>query len=371
MGLRVSPEALAGEWSLSFADNDFVNAKPAGSRLGLAVQLKFFAAFGYFATDATEVPDEAISYLAEQLGVRETGLDGYDFSGRSGRRHCAEILRHLGFRRMKRADRVALAGWMATELCPGGQSVAAMLEAVFLWCRDHKIFGPSGKEMERLVRSERQRFLECFLAGVADRLLPETVARIEASLVDPDSPTGFHTIKNDVGAATLDNMLALADRLAFIQKLTLPRDLLTGAGKPWIDQIVRRVGTEKASEMRRHAPKRQLGLYAVFLMVREAQIIDGMIDLLVETVHKIGVRSKRKVVAGIARDIEKVYGKERLLVDIAGAAIEAPSGRVCDVIFPVAGQEKLAAIIREHRAKGTLERRIYQVMRGSYEAVAQ
>ncbi|MER8435962.1 Tn3 family transposase [Mesorhizobium sp. M1312] len=118
--------------------------------------------------------------------------------------------------------------------------------------------------------------------------------------------------------------------------------------------------------MRRHAPRRQLGLYAVFLLVREAQIIDGMIDLLVETIHKIGVRSKRKVVAGIARDIEKVYGKERLLVDIAGAAIEAPGGRVCDVIFPVAGKDKLAAIVKEHRAKGTLERRIYQVMRGSY-----
>ncbi|ESZ01959.1 hypothetical protein X737_38730 [Mesorhizobium sp. L48C026A00] len=39
-----------------------------------------------------------------------------------------------------------------------------MLEAVFLWFRDHKIFGPSDKEMERLVRSERQRFLETFLA---------------------------------------------------------------------------------------------------------------------------------------------------------------------------------------------------------------
>src|SRR5690606_1720902 len=104
----------------------------------------------------------------------------------------------------------------------------------------------------------------------------------------------------------------------------------------------------------------------VFLMVREAQIIDGMIDLLVETIHKIGVRSKRKVVTGVAKDIEKVYGKERLLVDIADAAIERPDGLVCDVIFPVAGKEKLAAIVKEHRAKGTLERRIYQVMRSSY-----
>jgi hypothetical protein len=267
---------------------------------------------------------------------------------------------------MKRADRTALADWIATELCPGGMSVGAMLEGVFLWCRDRRIFGPSRKEMERLVRSERQRFLESFLGAVADRLVPETVALMEASLADPDSPTGFHAIKGDAGAATLDNMLELADRLAFIKKLELPRGLLPAAGKTWTEQIVRRVGAEKASEMRRHAPRRQLSLYAVFLMARGAQVIDSMIDMLVETIHKIGVRSKRKVVAGITKDIERVYGKERLLVDIAGAAIEAPSGRVCDVIFPVAGKEKLAAIVKEHRAKGTLERRIYQVMRGSY-----
>ncbi|WP_202364456.1 hypothetical protein [Mesorhizobium sp. L-2-11] len=134
-----------------------------------------------------------------------------------------------------------------------------MMEAVFLLCRDRKIFGPSRKEMERIVRSERQRFLESFLGGVADRLRPETVALMQTSLADPDSPTGFHTIKGDAGAATLDNMLALADRLAFIKKLDLPRDLLSAAGKTWIDQIVRRVGAEKASEMRRHAPRRQLG----------------------------------------------------------------------------------------------------------------
>ena len=50
--------------------------------------------------------------------------------------------------------------------------------------------------------------------------------------------------------------------------------------------------------------------------------LSRLIDLLVETIHKIGVRSKRKGVTGIAKDIEKVYGKERLLVDIADAAIE-------------------------------------------------
>lgn len=133
MGLRVSPAELTREWSLSFADIDFVNAKPTGTRLGLAAQLKFFAACGYIATAAVEISDESVSYLADQLDVGKADLEGYDFSGRSGRRHCAEILRHLGFRRMKRADRCTLTDWIATELCPRGMSIDAMLEAAFFW----------------------------------------------------------------------------------------------------------------------------------------------------------------------------------------------------------------------------------------------
>src|SRR3546814_16389897 len=75
-----------------------------------------------------------------------------------------------------------------------------------------------------------------------------------------------------------------------------------------------------------------------------SQLTDAMIDLLIETVHKIGTRSKRKVVGDIAKDNERVYGKERLLVEIASASINEPSGRICDVIFPIAGKAKLAAI---------------------------
>lgn len=218
MGLRVPPAELTREWSLSFADIDFVNAKLTGSRLGLAAQLKFFVAHGYFASAAAEISEEAVSYLADQLGVGKADLEGYDFSGRSGRRHCAEILRYLGFRRMKRADRAVLADWIGAALCPTGMSVGFMLDEVFLRCRDCRIFAPSRKEMERLVRSERQRFLETFLGNVADRLHPETVVLMEASLADPDARTGFHMIESDAGAATLDNMLDLAEKAGLHQQ---------------------------------------------------------------------------------------------------------------------------------------------------------
>src|SRR3546814_9429828 len=113
---------------------------------------------------------DLLSYLAEQLGVEAGEIAGYDFSSRTARRHCAEILIHPGYHRMKRVDRAQLTEWIAGELCPGGQSINAMLEHVFLWCRDRRIYGPSRKELERVVRSQRQDYLDNWLIGASDRL---------------------------------------------------------------------------------------------------------------------------------------------------------------------------------------------------------
>lgn len=366
MSTGISSSDIVGQWSLSFADIDFINSKPTATRLGLASQLKIFSARGFFADDGTLIPNDAVEYLAEQIDVRADELSSYDFGGRTARRHCAEILQYLGFGRMTRRDREALSYWIIGELCPSGQSVSAMLEAVFLWCRDRNIYGPSAKELERLVRSQRQQYLDGWLHEVNSVLPPETVMAMESSLADAEGPTGFNAMKADAGRATLDNILEVTARLAFIRKLNLPRDMLSNINPAWIEHVARRVSGEKASEMRRHTQIRQLTLYAVYLMARETAMTDAMVELLVETVRKITTRSKRKVVGDIAKDVERVYGKERLLVDIATASIDDPDGRICDVIFPVVGKEKLAAIIKESSAKGALDRRIYAVMRNSW-----
>ena len=96
MSTGISSSDIVGQWSLSFADIDFINSKPAATRLGLASQLKFFSARGFFADDGTLIPNEAAEYLAEQIGVPADELSSYDFGGRTARRHCAEILQYLG-----------------------------------------------------------------------------------------------------------------------------------------------------------------------------------------------------------------------------------------------------------------------------------
>ncbi|WP_228408536.1 DUF4158 domain-containing protein [Profundibacter amoris] len=158
MHSELSTEELARAWSLNFADLDFLSTKPKATRYVLAVQLKYFAVNGCFAHDASDIPSEAVSYLAEQLGNKQPDLTELSFGGRSKRRHRADILEYLGFQRLNASDRAALVSWVKTDLCPTGRSVAAMVEQIFLWCRDRKIIRPAPSEIERIVRSERHRF---------------------------------------------------------------------------------------------------------------------------------------------------------------------------------------------------------------------
>lgn len=276
MALEVSDDELATQWSLRFDEVKLLKTKPPRTHLGFALQLKLFQSRGWFPEHISDAPEAAIAYLAEQLETPLADLAGYEWAGRTGRRHRAEILAFLGFNRMTVADRRALQEWTGRTLCPLGIPAGDMVDRAFLWCRDHRIHGPSRREIERLVRSERQKFLEAFFASVAAALAPEAAEKMEESLSAPDDGVGFNALKADPGRIALESVLKVADRLAFVRSLNLPRPLLTQLGKPWLDRLRRQVASEKASEMRRHAPARRLGLYAVFLMIREAEIVDGL-----------------------------------------------------------------------------------------------
>lgn len=356
---------ISEDWGLFFSDLIFLADQPEGMRLEIALQLCHLRRTGRFIEDWSYVPSEVVSYVAGQV-ERPADYPTSLFDDRRSRRYRIRVAEHLGFSRPRQTDLAEFETWLLKDVVQRGGSVSETIELGGQWFLDGKLVSPSEQALERIVRSVRQRFLDSYLASVAARLSDSAALELEACLTDPRGRTGFQRLKGDVGAATLDNVLDAAHRLAFIQKLDLPYDMIGMIDLSWIKILARRAEGETASEMRRHRRKKRLGLLAVYLMTRRAELFDGLVDFLLEIVHRIGTRSKRKVIGKIAADIEKVHGKERLLVDIATAAMMAPNGRVAEVIFPVAGAAKLKAIIDEHKAKGTLDVRIQTVMRGSY-----
>ena len=362
----MSDRTFIESWSLAIDEIAFVEEFNLVSRVWVAYQLRFFRTHGRFPSREDDRSAEALRYLGSQLDLAAPDPGEFRYHHVNARRHRTAILRHLGVRRALEEDRSALRAWLVDECRHSSGAVEVQVASCYAWCLERSIHVPSDKIMERTVRGARHDFLEGLLSSVARELSPDTRAKLEASLIGPTGATGFHRLKDDVGAASLASVLGACDRLAFVEGLDLPAGCLDGVDRAWVALLSRRVEGETASEMRRHGATRRLGLYALYLMDRRRRLIDGLVDLLLEVVHRLQTRSRRKVIGAIARDIERVHGKERLLVDIAGAAVDDPDGRVVDVIYPVAGVAKLKAVIEEHRAKGTMDRQIQTVMRGSY-----
>jgi hypothetical protein len=190
--------------------------------------------------------------------------------------------------------------------------------------------------------------------------------KLEASLLNPDGPCGFNDLKADPGRAGLENLVRMADRLNFIRSLELPRVIMGEVDEAHLEPLRRRVSQEVAWEMRRRPRSRRLGLYAIFLANREAGITDALVDLLIETVHKMHKKAQRTVMARITRDLTRVHHKDRLLFRIARASLANPDGSVRDVVFSVASQDRLEAVVADYEAGGTYHEQVQMVLRASY-----
>ena len=364
--MESSTPSVAAAWSLSFDDLLFVRNLPTASRLGVAVQLLHFRLHARFFDDWAEIESEVLRYVADQTEADAKHATAYKLGNRTARRHRAMIVDREGFTRLSEQRRNDLLVWLRHHECPITSEVDDLIIAGFAWCRRNRVYVSSDKVIARLVRSARSEFVAALLAEMADALAPATTDALDACLEDSAGSVGFSDLKGDGGTATLVDILATADRLAFVRSLDLPHHLFARLHQGWIARIARRVAGETSWEMRRHEPARRHGMMAIWLMSRETRMTDHLVDLSLEVIHRMTTRARREVEKQFVREIERVHGKGRLLADIAIAAIADPEGRVCDVIYPVADREKLQKIIMEYRSRGGFKRQLHTVMRRSW-----
>ena len=90
-----------------------MTAKQYDSQLGFGLLLKFYGRFGRFPRGRGELHDDAVEFVARQLGVGAGSVGFYEWTGRTAIRHRAEIRAHFGFRECTVADADDLAGWLA------------------------------------------------------------------------------------------------------------------------------------------------------------------------------------------------------------------------------------------------------------------
>ena len=372
---------IVAPWTLTVEDQALVMAKNVANRLGFALLILFHRSHGRFPKTPTEIDSKAVARVAQQLGVKP-GDGAYDATSRTWKRHRAEIRLLLGFRETTVADAELLEGWLRDQVAAVGAAPDQLMVLLGTRCRELSIEPPADDRVDRIVRAAIRAHDERFCAGVLSRVAPATRERLEALLRpaanesgDPPSdqspataPALLLRLRSDPGKPSLAGVQDELAKLELVREIDLPPTLFDGVLPHELERYRRRVTAEAPYELRRHPEAARLTWLAAFVHLRGRTLTDDLVDLLIETIHRIGARAERRVDRELLDELKRVSGKQNLLFDLAGAALEQPDGIVRDVVFPVVGEQTLRDLVKEAKATGPSYRiTLRTVIRNSYK----
>lgn len=363
-------------WILTAQEEALTVARQGPGRFGFVVLLKFFQYEGRFPESRREIPADVMRYVAVQLAMPLNTLDDFDWQGRTARRQRAEILAWLGIRRMKVVDWRALATWLDAEVLPLDLTLEQVTERTRDWLRAHRLDPPGQERLERVLRAQLYAFETDLLTRISDCLTDATRTALDALLLGDaaaqdgttsESAHKFSTLRGDPGRVSLDTLLQELDKLQRVRDVVLPMAALATMPAKWLQRFRQRAAIETVWDLRRHAPPVRHGLMAAFCHERQHEIIDGLIDLLMQIIHKIDSRAEKKVEQQLLTDLQRVSGKTAVLFRLAQAAVDHPDETIKEALYPVVGLQTLQDLVKEFKATGAEFRKVvHKVIRASY-----
>ena len=378
-------EELCEHWSLTADELRLVTESTSYGRrrslhdqLGFAIMLKWFQFHGRFPYAIKDIPGDIVQFISNQIDALRSDINQFDWDGRTAERQRAEILSFLGIQRMTPEHKQALLAWLNDDLLPMDHSLDQLREQVGDWFREQKIEPLGATRLDRLLRSEMYSFEKTILKRIVTHLTPDTQSLMDELLASeeavPDTQpavaeqdAGFAQLRLDPGRASLDTVFQELAKLKQIRSLELPASELSTLPPKWLEKFRLRAGAVTIWDLRRNLPAIRYGLVAAFCWQRQHEIIDGLIDLLIQIIHKIGTRAETRVERELLNDIRCVHGKTNVLFRLAEVAVDQPDGVVKDVLYPVVSLQTLQDLVKEYKANGPAFRQtLHTVMRASY-----
>ena len=360
------PEELIGAWTLLDRDWQMVSNKTGPTRLGFALMLKFYEIEGRFPAYPEEVPPAAVEYMASLVKVSPAAFGKYSWTSRAMKYHRTQIRKAFGTRPPSEPDEERWAAWLAAEVCPVETARRRLAAALRQRCRTEHIEPPAEGQIERVVASALRRFEDAFAAGVVTRLGSGACARLEELLGQEGQ---LAALKADPGPLGLDTLLAEVGKLNAVRAVGLPGDLFAEASDRIVAAWRARAARMFPSDFSGCAAAVRYTLLAALCWTRQAEITDGLVELLTGLIHRIGARAERRVEKELIGELAGVPGKRGILRRMVTAALDKPDGTVREVVYPVVpgGETTLRDLARELMAtERVVAERVRYQLRGSY-----
>ncbi|MBN3870129.1 Tn3 family transposase [Nostoc sp. JL33] len=378
------PEELLEYWTLLPKELELLAHKNPQNRLIFALLLKFFQMEAKFPESDHEIPAVVVNYVTQQLSITPSVYQDCNWQGRSVKYYRKKIRELFGFREATINDAEELVNWLTEQALIYELKFEQLESAAFDRLRELKIEPPTLNRLERITRSALHSFEENFFQKTVAQLSSRTKEQIdnlfkphplenqsdeEVTQLDVDSSelSIWNELKLDPGRIGVESFQKSIEKLSILRQLDLPPDLFTTIPTKILQKYKQRVVVEYPKDLRRHPEPIRYTLVAIFALVRSQEIIDNLVELIIQIVHRIGAKAEKRVDQELLQDFKKVNGKTNLLFQMAEASLQQPDGVIREVIFPIVGETTLKNLVKEYKSTGNVYReRVYTVMRSSY-----
>ena len=363
-------EELEQHWILCAQEQKLLKRKIGATRLGFAVLMKFFQMTGRFPDNPDEVPRDVISFVADQLGMSNNVWRDYSWDVRTAKYYRGIIRKFYGFRLTTKQDTRNMTKWLEDEVLPQEHRVDRLQLTVLEHFRNLRIEPPTADQVLRLIQSSLAEHDSRFCEKIGGSFDAVLIKRLDALLQpqpkDEGDWTVWQTIKSDPGKAGLESVKEAVARLQTVRRIGLSDDLFMPVPSKLLERYAKRAAVEEPFELRRHSIPLRGTLIAAFLHRRGEELTDHLVDLLVETVHKMGKKAENSMEESLGEALQKAPSKMAKLYRIAKASVEAPQGVVEEVIFPEVPEKWLQTLIKEVEAGAGYTGKVKTALQRSY-----
>lgn len=372
-------EDLIDHFTFLQHEMQLVGNKVEENRLGFGILFKFFQNEARFPNNKTEVPKAVIQYISKQLNVIPELFEYYDLNDRNTFYHMAQIREFFGFREATVEDAENITDWLCKYALYYDHSIEHIKNQLFGRFRELCIEPPTPDRIDRIIHSAINTYETKFFNETYQKLSQSSRESMDILIDSPidaddylfdevdESIVTFSMLRADPGKPSLESVFNEISKLRTINQIGLPLDLFNEIPPKVIQKYKQRAISEDIYELRRHPEHIRYTLLASFFWLRRKEITDNLIELLIQIIHRIGIRAENKVDKEFIKEFKRVNGKPNILFKMAETVLDNPDGVIKNVIYPVVSEQVLNDLVKEHKSSGlSYRKKVQTIIRHSF-----
>jgi TnpA family transposase len=296
--LSFSRRQMVREASLNEVDLVEVEKCRRGhNRLGFAYQVGFVRLFNRFpAQQPLEICDELLSFVAMQLNIDATGIDGYAARQHTVSDHQARIREYLKLTVYGPGEADALERFVFEESCRLEQT-APLLARAREFLKERRVLFPADSALMRLVGEQKKRAREHIVAKLAGSLSSGVVKVLDGLLEvnEGEAVSGLQAIKTNPSKPSAAAMQTLADKLAAIEASGVLAVDLTWLNANYQRALFHYVRKCSADRLREAERLHRLAALVCFLRQSYRDAVDQAVDMFDKLLTRTHTRAEHEL----------------------------------------------------------------------------